>query len=72
MMKLKEERDKIAKAIADSQQDYQDLLAENERLRRMVEEAELRAKTDKNKAFTNTFKILIESKIDALPGESEA
>jgi hypothetical protein len=51
MERLKDERDKLAKGMQDSEQDYQDLLAENERLKRMVEEAEARAKTDKNHNF---------------------
>lgn len=51
MERLKEERDKLAKSMQDSEQDYQDLLAENERLKRLVEEAEARAKTNKNKVF---------------------
>jgi chromosome segregation ATPase len=51
MERLKEERDKLAKSMQDSEQDYQDLLAENERLKRLVEEAEARAKTNKNHTF---------------------
>ena len=62
MGRLKEERDKLAKSMQDSEQDYQDLLAENERLKRLVEEAEARAKTNKNKNFQKTFKIQVESK----------
>ena len=57
MERLKEERDKLAKSMQDSEQDYQDLLAENERLKRLVEEAEARAKTNKNQNFQGTFKI---------------
>ena len=57
MERLKEERDKLAKSMQDSEQDYKDLLAENERLKRLVEEAEARAKTNKNQNFQGTFKI---------------
>ena len=57
MERLKEERDKLAKGMADSEQDYLDLVAENERLKKLVEEAEARAKTSKNKTFQKTFKI---------------
>jgi chromosome segregation ATPase len=60
MLRLKSERDKLARTIAESQQDFLDLQAENERLRRMVEDAELRAKTDSKHVFKNTYKILVE------------
>ena len=51
MERLRDERDKLKKSMDDSEQDYQDLLAENERLKKLVEDAELRAKTNKNRAF---------------------
>ena len=72
MERLKEERDKLAKSMQDSEQDYQDLLAENERLKRLVEEAEARAKTNKNKNFQGTFKIQVETKAQAPEEETEA
>ena len=64
-MRLKEERDKLAKVMNDSKQDYLDLLDENERLKKMVEEAELRAKTNKSHVFANTYKITAETKAEA-------
>ena len=57
MERLQEERDKLAAAMAESDKDYQDLLAENEKLKQQVEEAEERARTNPKKAFTKTFKI---------------
>lgn len=57
MERLRDERDKLAKSMKDSEQDYLDLLAENERLLRLVAEAELRVKTNKNPNFLGTFKI---------------
>lgn len=72
MERLKEERDKLAQSMTDSEQDYQDLLAENERLKRLVEEAEEKAKTNKNPNFTNTFKIQVEAKKPDEEPETEA
>ena len=51
MERLRDERDKLAKSMKDSEQDYLDLVEENERLKRLVAEAELRVKTDKNPNF---------------------
>jgi chromosome segregation ATPase len=68
MERLQEERDKLAAAMAESDKDYQDLLAENEKLQQQVEEAELRAKTNPNKTFKKTFKIQTE-KTPATVGE---
>lgn len=72
MERLKEERDKLAASLADSEPDYQDLLAENERLKKLVEEAEARAKTQKNPNFTKTFKIQVEAKKQEDEEETEA
>jgi chromosome segregation ATPase len=71
MERLKDERDKLAKAMADSEKDYNDLLAENERLRKLVEEAEARAKTNKNPAFLKSFKLQVEKKVEPPAGETE-
>jgi hypothetical protein len=70
MLRLKSERDKLAKGLFDSQPNYMELLAENERLKSMVQEAEVRAKTDKNKAFTTTYKILLSARADIPANET--
>ena len=62
MERLKEERDKLAEAMAESNKDYEDLLAENEKLTQMVAEAEENARNNPNKKFKNTFKVKIEPK----------
>lgn len=72
MERLREERDKLAKAMSDSEPDYLDLLDENERLKKLVEDAESRAKTNKNQSFVKTFKIQVETKQIVDPEETEA
>jgi chromosome segregation ATPase len=51
MERLQEERDKLAAAMADADKDYQDLLAENEKLKQQVADAEERARTNPKKTF---------------------
>lgn len=71
MERLKEERDKLAKQKADADKDYEDLMAENERLRKLVEDAESRAKTNKKHIFENRFKIQVEKKMSPEKEETD-
>ena len=51
MERLKDERDKLAAQFNDVDKDYQDLLDENERLKKEVAEALQRAQDNPNTKF---------------------
>ena len=57
MERLQADRNRLKQKIDDSEQDYLDLINENERLQREVAEAEARAKSDKNPRFKETLAI---------------
>ncbi len=57
--------------IDDSEQDYLELVAENERLIREVAESEAKAKTDKNPAFRETLAIKKEPDAKKVFAETE-
>ena len=57
--------------IDDSEQDYLELVAENERLIREVTENEAKAKTDKNPAFRETLAIKKEPEAKKVFAETE-
>merc|ERR1719263_1398770 len=71
MERLQADRDRLKRKIDDSEQDYLDLVNENEKLQREVAEPESKAKTDKNPAFRETLAIKKEPEAKKVFNETE-
>ena len=57
MERLQVDRNRLRQKIDDSEQDYLDLINENEKLQSQVAESESKARTNKNPVFTETLAI---------------